>query len=93
MRKSVKIALGLVLICGFIAITSNQILSPVTSYPPYETAPDDPGNTPGPGYTSIPDEDIEFRFIIPGYTSIHEEDIKFRFLIEDTGFSNLNFQI
>ena len=62
MKRNVKIAIGLVLILGFIAITSNQLMSPTASFPP-EKDPDDPGNSPGPGLGSIPLDDFEFKFI------------------------------
>ena len=63
MKRKVKIVIGLVLICGFIAITSTQFISPTASIPPFEDDPEDPGNSPGPGLGSIPREDMEFRFI------------------------------
>ena len=63
MKRNLKIAIGIVLILGFIAITSNQLMSRTTSVPPYEKDPDDPGNSPGPGLGSIPLDDFEFKFI------------------------------
>ena len=63
MRKSVKIAIGIVLVCGFIAITSSHLIAPTNSIPPYDTDPDDPGNSPGPGLGSIPLDDNIFELI------------------------------
>lgn len=59
MRKKTQIALGLLLIIGFIAFTSNQLFSPVIS-PPEDDDTNDPGNGMGPGGDPItnppPDE-------------------------------------
>ena len=63
MRKSVKIAIGLVLVCGFIAITSSHLITPTSSVLPYERDPDDPGNSPGPGLGSIPTDDNIFELV------------------------------
>ncbi len=57
MKNKAKIALSLVLIMGFIAITSSQLISPVTSDPPAESGGDDRGNSPGPGLNPEPEVD------------------------------------
>ncbi|MHA1156035.1 MAG: hypothetical protein ACTSQK_07995 [Candidatus Heimdallarchaeota archaeon] len=77
MRNKTKIVISLLLIVGFIAITSNQLISPVVSDPPFDDDPDDPGNSTGPGF----------------FDSIPVVDIDFKFICEDSDFSQNNFQL
>lgn len=78
MRNKAKIAICLILITGLIAITSNQLISPVESEPPFETDPHDPGNSQGPG---------DLTGISPS------DNIDFIFVCEDTDFSQINYQL
>lgn len=65
MNKSIKIAIGLFLLCGLIAVTSSSFISPTSSFDPTEERdPDDPGNSPGPGFGSLPSVEGSIEFCV-----------------------------